>query len=258
MTINGYNFIYGGRSLNELGVFKCNIGGLNTETNDEEVNIITSTTPFKDTWDFHGMEKSTPLQFKITIAKSNGEFINAYEQRELKKWLCKNKRDWLFIDQNDLADIWYNCVMINPRPVNVGIQTAGLEFTCICDTNHAWSKLYLKKYKCSGELILNLNMSIDYDEYILYPVLTINPKENGDIFIKNNTINKYVSIKNCKTSEVIIMDGGKDIIQSSINRILLDDWNKNFLELINGVNNIQLSGNFDFTLEYRLPIRVGG
>jgi hypothetical protein len=38
---------------------------------------------------------------------------------------------------------------------------------------------------------------------------------------------------------------------------LIGRWNKRFITLRDGYNNISLSGNFTLKLSYRLPIRVG-
>lgn len=259
MTINGYRFIYAGRDSEEFGMLKCTFGAQSFETNDEESNIRLSKNPFKETWDFHGIEYTAPLQFKMTIAKSSGDFINSDEQRELKKWLCKGSFNWLQVEQNDMNNIVYYCIINNPRPVDVGNLTGGLEFQVTCDTFHAWSGSYKKKYTTvNGTLTFNFNNVTDYDNYILYPTLSIKPTINGNITIKNNSAYKTITINNCVTTEIITMDSKNDIIESSSGRILLDDWNKNFLELKPNNNNITLTGNFVLDMEYRLPIRVGG
>jgi hypothetical protein len=55
MTNRELNFIYAGSSSEEHGVIACDIETIETESNDEESNIILSTTSSKPTWDFHGL-----------------------------------------------------------------------------------------------------------------------------------------------------------------------------------------------------------
>jgi phage-related protein len=259
MTIYDSNFIYANRTSEEFGVILCDIGTVNTESNDEESQIITSTTPFIDTWNFHGLEKTAPLQYKLTICNKDGSFIDSYKERDLKKWLCKKKRFWLQIDQDDMYDIFYNCIFINPRKISIGKYSGGMTFDVICDSGHAWSSLKQKTYTTSsGTLTFNLNNSNDYDEYELKPLFEITPLINGNLSITNNTTNNTLTLNNCVTSESIIIDNLKNIIKSSSGRVLLDDWNKKFIYLKNGINNITLTGNFSIKISYRLPIRVGG
>ena len=258
MTRNGSRIIYANQSSDEFGVFVGHIQTINEDTNDEETNIIQSKNRFKNTWDFHGLEQSAPLKFKMTLIKLDGTYIDSNDQRMLKKWLCKSNFNWLQVEQDDLNDINYFCIITNPRPVNVGVYTGGLEVDITCNSGIAWSEINKKSYTSNTTYTFNFNLITDYDDYILSPIATIKPTSDGNISIKNNTTNKTITINNCVTTETIIMDGNKDIIESSNNRVLLDSWNKQFLEIISGSNSITLTGNFTMILEYRLPIRIGG
>lgn len=259
MTINGYRFIFDGVSSDSYGVILCNIGSINTDTNDEETNIITAKTAFKDTWDLLYIEDSAPLKFPITLCRTDGQFIDADFQRELKKWLCKKQRHPFCVDQDDLADIFYNVIISNPRPSNVARMTGGLDFDVQCDSNHAWSGLKEKEYSTeNGTLTFNFYNDTDFEDYELYPTLIITSLSDGDISIKNNTTNQIVNINNCINGEVITLDNFNNIQESSVDRILVEDWNVEYFYLHNGLNNITLTGNFTMKMEYRLPIRVGG
>lgn len=258
MTINSPNFLYANESSEKYGVILCSIGTDNTDTNDEESNDLLSTTPYKDTWDFHGIEKTSPLKFKITIAKCDGTYFDSYEVIAIRKWLCKKKRDWLQVYQSDLSDIYYYCSLTNPRPVSIGMRSAGLEFDVTCDAPYAWSKLYEKTYTSTSSAQLQLNLFSGFDEYITHPILTITATGAGEISITNTTINKVLTIKECTTNEVIYLDCRNYKIKSSNGRVLLDNWNKNILDLVDGVNNITLTGKFTLKIQYRTPKRIGG
>ena len=258
MTINdGFRFIYANQSSDEFGVFKGSIGGFNTDSNDESSNLITSKTMFQDRWSLHGIEKSEPLQFKLMIAKQDGTYFTASEERAIKKWLCKKRRHWLYIDQEDLVDVCYYCILINPQKTSVGLMSAGISFDVICDTNHAWSGLR-KQRKSSSSGTFRFIFNSDFDEEILSPILSITPSVNGNITIKNKTSNEEISIKNCLSTEVITIDCDNEMIKSSNNRVMLDSWNKKFIHFIEGQNIVEMTGSFVLDMEYRLPIRVGG
>lgn len=258
MTINESKFIYANESSEKYDVMLCSIESVNTETNDDETTIISSTTPFKQTWDFHGLQKASPLSFQITIAKKQGGYLDSNEQRALKKWLCKPNFNWLQVVQSDLGNTFYYCIITNPRPVSIGSMTGGFTFTVTCNSTCAYSRVYKKDYVSSGTLNFTQNMNFDYDEYTLYPQVKITPTANGIITLKNNTTNTTVTISNCVATEVILMDGNLDMIESSNGRVLLDSWTKNFLCFIEGKNDISITGKCKVEISYRLPIRVGG
>lgn len=258
MTITDCKFIYADVSSDVYDVYMCQIGSnVDTDSNDEASNLITSTTPYIDNWHLHGKNKSEPLKFNITIAQKDGNYIDSYKERELKKWLCKNKYNWLQVMQDDLYDIQYNCILVNPQKVNVARMSAGLRFNVICNSDKAWTGLRNKLYTSINSFNFDFNLSTDYDDYILYPTLIIKPTLNGDISIKNNVTNKVLTIKDCVSTETIIIDNNYNIITSD-KRILLDKWNKQYFNLIEGINNITLIGNFTMEMQYRLPVRVGG
>ena len=162
MTINETKFIYANENSDSHGVFMCSIGSPNTEHNDESSNLIMTKSANKMTWDYHGIDYTEPLQFKIVIAKLDGNFIDANDERELKKWLCKDEFHWLQVDQNDLSNIWYSCILTNPRKVNVGTMSGALEFNVTCDSVQAWNKLSKKPYQTTnGSLTFRLNITTD-------------------------------------------------------------------------------------------------
>lgn len=259
MTIKEMRILFAGQTSDEYGLFKGYIGSIEASSNDEDSELITTTNSFKDTWDFHYKKKSTPLQFSITLIKSDGTYFDSNEERAIKKWLVKENRDWLQIDQDDLSDVYFYCHLINPRKVNVGAETCGIEFQVVCDSGHAWSGLKKKPYTTSsGSLTFNFNSIVDFDDYILYPTLIITPNLNGLVKIKNNTTNQTIEISNCVTTEIITLECGTDKIKSSSGRAIVSDWNKNIISIYEGNNNFTMTGNFSMQIQYRLPIRIGG
>ena len=258
MTIKEMRILFANETSDSYGTFRGYIGSVNEDSNDEEASLVTTTNSFKDTWDFHYKNKVNPLQFTITLIKSDGTYFDSHEERALKKWLVKEKREWLQIDQDDLGDIMFYCHLINPRKVNVGANTCGLEVTCVCDCGHAWSGLNKKTYNSVTSLNFSFNSVVDFDDYIIYPSIKITINGGTTVSIKNNTSNETLTIGDCSVGEVIEIDCGKDKLKSSTNRVLLSNWNKQMLSIVEGINSFTLTGNFSVDIMYRLPIRVGG
>lgn len=78
-----------------------------------------------------------------------------------------------------------------------------------------------------------------------------------DFFNQKNVLSPVV-IKNNNATEEIVLDGTNKIASSnSVNRILGDDFNWNWLELYDGKNEITVEGNCTVTLEWREVRKVG-
>jgi hypothetical protein len=257
MTIQDSNFIYAGQSSEEFSVIMVDFDSPSA-TNDENSELILSTTPYRNTWSLHAVQKSEPLKFRITLCRTDGEYIDAYMERELKKWLCKGSFNWLSIDQTDLSDSNYFCVINNPQKVNVARMNGGMSFEVCCNSQNAWSNLRTKTYTSTTTNTFNFYNDSDYNNYELSPTFTIASNASQNIKIKNNTTNQEVIINNCLQNEVIILDSENEMISTTVSRNIIDDWNVVFTTMTNGTNTLTMTGNFTMRIEYRLPIRIGG
>lgn len=257
-TINGMNFIFANQSSEEFGVKMGFIGGDSRETNDEQLNVIQTKNVMQEIYSYHGKTNSEPLKFKITVFDENGEYIDADKQEDLKNWLIRDDFSWLIVDQDDLYDKQFYATAISSGMEDVGLRNAGLSVEFTCDSNHAWGILQTKKYSSTTTYTFSFINPAKFNKYILYPQVTISPKANGNISIKNNTTNKTMTFNNCLSTETIYVDCRNKMINSTSNRNLLSDFNKTYLSFLQGMNSITLTGNFDLKMEYRLPVRIGG
>lgn len=258
MTIYSLNGTYNGRSNDELDVYFVLFDSNGRNSNEGKTTLIQSKTPFKESWDHHKSIPSEQLTFKIAVVNKDGSYIDANKQEVIKGWLDTGKLGWLQFNQEDLYNKYYYCIINNPEPIDVGMQNAGYGFNVTCDCNHAWSKLYTNSYSSTTSTTFSIINNVLVNEYTIEPYITVKSNNNGNISIKNNTTNVTLSINNCTSNEIINIDCKNNKQASSTGRILLDSWNKNYLKLIKGVNNVTLTGNFSMTLSYRLPVMVGG
>ena len=249
--------IYANESAEEHGVI---VAILNTQrdSNEEQFEIIQSTTLYKTKYTYHGKYKTSPSSFKLSFFNEDGTMIDSYKQEELKKWLIRDSFNWLSGDQDDLYDKNYRCIMYNPSYEDVGMQNAGYVFNVLLDSPYAWSNLKTKNYSSTSSLTFKFINTAMFDKYILSPQLTLTCTSNGNISIKNNTYNKIMTINNCTSGEILYFDCEEELPRSSTGRNLLSDFNKYFLELGSGENSITLTGSFNMKMQYRIPARIGG
>lgn len=258
MTINdGVKFIYANEYSDIYGVQMCtSIGSVSRMGNSENRSIITTKNALSNIFNFHGVKYDNPLQFDIIIYNTDGSWIDSYKERQLKKWLSKNKRYWLQVEQDDLSDIQFFCIATSTELIDVGAYSGAMKVTFEADAPWAWSGLRKKTYTCTSTLSANLFMELDFDEYCIYPIMQIKSLGTGTVKIQNTTTNETVEITNCVVNEQIIIENETDKITSS-NSNIITRWNKRTMSLVEGKNNITLTGNFQLTMSYRLPIRVG-
>lgn len=256
---NVIRLCFANRWSDEFGLFVVSsLGSDSFASGDEKRSLVVTKSIYKETFDLHYVNDDTPLEFAFILVKSDGNYIDNNEERQIKKWLLKNKREWLYVEQDDMLSTYYYGIITQVEKININSYTGGYKIYFTCDSSHAWSGLNKKDYTCDTTLSKNIKFDFDYDDYLLYPQLTIKAIDNGNISIENATTNTEVNINNCVANEIIYLDCRNDKIKSSTNRVLIDDWNKNTISFKEGNNNLILTGNFNLSIEYRLPIRIGG
>jgi len=259
MTINETRFILDGESSTKHGVMMVNAFGSSSKTGGSEIRtIITTQNPFKNVFDLHYVRYDEPLEFDFILAKTDHTLFDAYDERRIKKWICKNKYTWLQVDQPDLVGIMYRGIVTKVEALDVGGCTGSLKCTFQCDSPNAWTTLRSKTYTCNGDLNFKLNITTDFNEHIVYPQLAIKSLANGTVSIMNSTTNETVIFNNCTSGEEIFLDCNSDLVKSSTERVLIDQWNCRTLSIVDGNNNFTLTGNFTLEIKYRLPVRIGG
>lgn len=258
---NGYNFIYANESSDEYGVFLCSsVGSTSRSASVENRTIVASkNSGSNNTFGFHGIKVDEPLTFDIIIANIDGTYIDTYKERILKKWLLKSSLNWLQIDQDDMAQTLYYVIAKSCEIIDVGTYSGAMKITFQADSNSAWTNQNTKTYATSGgTLNFKMNIDTDYDDELVFPIATITATSNGNITINNATRNETITIAGCVNGEVIVLDSSSGKVSTTAPRVLSNYWNKRYLRLQDGTNNLLLTGNFTLKLQYRQMVRIGG
>jgi hypothetical protein len=261
-SIQDSRFIFNNISSGEFGVLLCRFSTDSSySSNDEEAEITTSKTYGSDYFHLVNVDYVNPLKFTITLCKEDGTYFDSYEQRNIKKWLCRNNEyHWLYIDQTDLSDIGYECAITFSEMVDIGGRNGGMKFNVQCSSPFPHSRETTKTYTCSSNtLSFNFYYDSDFAEYdkVLYPTVQITSSTNGIIQITNNTTGEYMKFKDCVVGEIITVTSD-EIPSTTSNNVIIDRWNYTSLYFVDGLNSISISGNCTLKLTYSCPRRVGG
>ena len=205
----------------------------------------------------------SPIEFDVEFVADSDRSFNKTELRAIEKWLF-NEPGYrkLYIDDYDDCDtdafeivsgdpkrLYLKCRFINPEKIEGNGGICGFKATMQCDSGLAWQDEVTYSYtitmgSASSKSVI-VPVDSDLKDYI-YPKVTITTGSNGgEITIHNNTddadmdnprLTRFVSVP---ASTSIIMDGNINYINSTHYQRFAD---KNFIRLLDGQNNISISG----------------
>ena len=164
------------------------------------------------------------------------------------------------IYSNEMNEMLYFNVRINSvQYKKVAGKITGIIFEMECDSQFAWSKEFNYTYKVSVGTILSFyNISDDLNNY-LKPTVKITAFSNIEqLEIVNLTDNNWTTVlKNISANEVIIMDSKNEILESSLDRLVLNDFNMHFIRFVSGINKIQVNSDVMLNISFVYPRKVG-
>jgi predicted phage tail component-like protein len=228
--------------------------------------IIEDSIPGKSTPYFYGVDFK-PQTLSITLALENPKTIT--ELRSVFRWLLNVDGYKELIFDSDPTKIYY--AMFTGEPQFTYIEQNSkligyITLTARCNSHSAYAAVETNPITTTSFILSNDGDESTYtDIAIVFPAgATITPA-GGSIYITNTTNGSVISFQNISESNTISIDMGTRIIESTISNIY-DQWNREYLELEIGDNNIEVtfktsvdgvftpSGAIDITFEYQ-PVR---
>lgn len=259
MDLSGCYFEYNGTSSRKYGLIFAHV---NTEELDQLSGEIESSVIFnkKNKYNYFTGEsfENSPLKFEAEIVTDNDEVINHFVRREVEKWLfhqidyCKLYTERpcdVYGEVHEMINgmqkrLYLNCRLVNPKKIESGAGLVGYRFTVECDSCMAWQDPVIYEYSLSdSNSLLTINVDTDLKDYI-YPKVTIQTgSSGGDIKIFNSTddATRVTSFVDVSPNITITMRGdGINYISGDYYQRFL---NKNFIRLLDGENQINITGN---------------
>ncbi len=217
----------------------------------------------------HGFKYTETFAPKFTFFKSNFGNFEMDEVRTVLKWLTsKDTTAFLETYYDDSNVVGWASIggFVEPQLYKIANnRTIAITATWDSISPFALSDLYtVTKTITSTDNKIIINIDTD-DNKPVYPKVTIQANNANIKFINKHTdfFNKSKSydsleLTNNTSGEKIVADGANKIISSSsTRRIFGDHFNRVWLELYDGKNEITVEGNCTVTLEYREPRKVG-
>lgn len=244
------NFEFNGVQAVDMGLV---MGTWNGDGEDGEIGCKVTFNTSKpincNEWNIHGSHYEEPLTIEWSCIKNICDLtdnedmvITPAEQAYFHRWLeCPGKYQYLRFFQDDYEDIYYYCT-ISITWNKVGGKILGFKLTATCNAPHGYSEVQFinKENIGTGDTFTLYSDSDDIGAQV-FDSIEIQALGDGAVNITNDLDIEYsmhniaMNIDNCKTNEVILINGKTK--QITTNRTdhddLADDYNYYPIRLVN-------------------------
>lgn len=258
-----YEFTYAGRPSAMYGLYVCDIGGKSNQDGSfgTEATISERRLPMRITPLHYGARyNDSPLQFNLVFGSEKR--LDRYELQEASEWLLGYEDyQWLAVEQPDMENIRFRCLIQSLTPISVGWWPVAYEAKIICDCPYGYSEPFKKVYDVSTSL--RKNVFNDGSARQDLPVTIKVEKREGctSLAIENRTTGEKMTLENLPSGAMtLVFDCENELITvegSSVPPDIYEGFNFVFPRLRQGRNDIEFTGDARFTLEGRYLFNVG-
>ena len=258
------DFIFNGRSLSSFGYVLINTNTEDTQDVSEmELEYIKGAR--NDRSYSAGYKYDANLTATYTIIKNFCEFpddqdMTDEEVSEMTRWLCRKQYKWFrFVDEDEdnNDEVWYKAQWTVKKKF-IGDSVVGLDITVHTNAPYGFSKEIVHEYNTQS---FTINVDSDEEGYI-YPDITIELLEGGDLELTNAYEDRTTGLKKCVAGETITLLGYEvQQIESTATHDFITEFNYKFprlcCEYMNAVNEFEVNLNSKITMKYREIRKVG-
>ena len=253
-----YEFTYAGLASSMFGLAVCDLGSkshsdiaFGNAASIVEKRLQTRITPLHFGVNYH----EEPLQFNLIFAAE--ESMDRYQLQEVAKWLT-GYQEWLTIDQPDMENYAFKCLISNLTPVSVGWFPVAFEAQIICDCPYAYGYPFSETYKVTGSSTIQFYNDSSINEN-LRPMININLNAGQtSVTIKNNTTNEELTLSSLPDGITIHIDNENCILRDHDDEYnLYSGFNFVFLSFAPGLNNLTVSCSGTIEITGRFMYNVG-
>lgn len=188
--------------------------------------------------------------------KTENRVITRDEYRDLVRWLCREEYlpfRVIYADDFECETCYFDASFkVNKIEINKILY--GLELTI--QTNMPFGYGIERRETLRFVEGLLQKKLIDHNDVIgrIYPDMIITCIQDGDVCIRNETLNCSMTINHCSSGEVLTIHGDEQIIESSVeDHALYNDFNFQFFQIGNTYENRKntISANVPCVVEIR-------
>lgn len=250
----GY-IIYDGIDSRDLGLIRVTNSKHGTDTFKFGYtrDIITDKAAMRDNPYYYGFNGKC-LDFKVTFANVDGQPFTEFKRRKIIQWLYK--RDYRPLVFGENTDIVYYCMPTDATRLDNGINEGYITIKFECNSPYAYSKTKVQTYiKSRDNNIMQIENLCNVKEFY-YPEIEIEMLNSGNAIIYNLTTNEQSQLNFLDRHEKVYINNELKQIISSNGSYRLKNFNKNWLYLIQGINQLQFIGDMNVSIRTSFPIAL--
>lgn len=261
----GSHFEYAGKSSSDYGIIIANV---DTERNKALAGELSTNTVYNARnvrrYYIGDDRRDSMVEFDVEFISDSDSPIGLQDLRQIESWLLDvpGYRKLYIAPQDDCLSensevingqtvrMYLNCRFVNPERIEGNGGVLGIKATMQCDSCMAWQDSITYTYNLtnsssSSNSTINVTVDSDLKDYIYPKVTIVAGSSGGDITINNNTddINmsspRLTKFDDVSGSATIVMKGEINYISGEYYQKFS---NKNFIRLLNGVNDISIIG----------------
>lgn len=260
---NTYEFSFAGESSLMHGLMVYDFGGngqSNVSFGNKAAIVESRTTGRIQPIHFGVNYHENPLEFKLVFGSDRA--LDRYELESVAMWLTGHQDyQWLSIDQPDMERVQFRCLITSLTPLAHGWLPVAFEATVRCDCPYAYGFPFERSYTVRGSTSILFRNDSSTREY-LKPVLMIQPTPGvAEVKIINKSDNnREFSIGDLPASGLNIqVDNANGIIRElNYGYNLYGGFNLNFFRLLQGDNELEVTGDGMITISGRFLYNVAG
>lgn len=216
---------------------------------------------------FYGTKIEGKLSFQLTFGINverldNGEYLSRSELEAIASWLTgKDSYRWLYIEQEDLSQIGYKCLVTSLDIIENGSYPFAFRASFECDGPYAYLPEQVFEFSVNGTKNVQIMNGSSHNGFYM-PELEItfsgtgkrnmsiqNNSDDARIFSLTDMPNAVTSVDVDNEHQVLHIDG------ESLNPYQY--FNFKFFRLVNGLNELTLTGKGSVKIICRFPVNVG-
>jgi len=256
----------------DIKIMSLDSGGVVSGVGSSDVNIITQRVLRKSKPYYLGRTQEPVLEFPLMFGSPNE--IDAIDRDIISKWLFGRKGyKKLYILQDDMQGLYFNCFMTKPEPIYIGNLNYAFKCSVTCDSPWAYGEEKIFTQELNNESsefgyfeIYNASSEDDY----LYPTVTIRCGLQTEVDMFLGYLSTYNQSDNNRNSKIIDMYKGDTIIINNDLQIItnttlggykyITNFNKRWWRLRPGLNKYKFTAKYlnSFEFKYTERFKIGG
>lgn len=258
---NSCEFIFNGMSSSEYGLMLYEIDGEGQENVSfgNIASIVEGRTTGRIQPLHYGVNyHEEPLTFDIVFGSL--EPLDRIAMQDIALWLTGYQDyQWLSICQDDMEMYQFRCLITELQPISVGWVPYAFKATVTCDCPYAYGYPFEQTYAISGSTSIVFHNDSTTREAIKPTVKFTATMGDTTLSITNaDDGNREFSLSGIPASTEITVDNNNGIIQDENGTLnLYGGFNYRFFRLVQGDNNLTVTGDGTLTISGRMLYNVG-